>query len=477
MSTVTLHPHQLDALANINFAITSGNGTATGRVVMPTGAGKTFVEAAVIDNQITQYMGIHLVLAPRILLANQLIEEYRKYGGQKYRAIAFHSGKHEPDYEHIKWQERATTRVENLVEEFEKARKVGTDLVVFSTYHSSDKLAGIKFDTIIADESQYCVSENFNNAIKNLTGKVKLFFTATERHTASDNGRGLNNETVYGKQLFKVSPAELIQKGFIVAPRLHIMYAETKDEEKSVVNEVIELAVEQDNLTTPELGFSKILFAMKGTKDVKTISDNLGKIKAALPDHDVFTITSKTGSQVNGVKVRRENFLETLRDSKNALIFHYDILSEGIDVPGITGVCLMRNLGLAKLLQTIGRAVRLYKENGINVKRQAWISVPVLNGDEDDKAQVGKVVRAIRDGGFDISAEMVHETGKHRHQGDDEDIDDAYGKLKLNLSLFSITDIMHEIEEDAFWDKLAEGENVEEKLDLLFEGAENATSV
>lgn len=469
MSTVPLHQHQVDALSSIKAAIVAGEGTATGRVIMPTGAGKTFVEAAVIDSRITQYMGIHLVLAPRIVLANQLIEEYRKYGGKKYRAIAFHSGSHEPDYEVVKWQERATTKVATLEEEYKKAMLVGTDLVVFSTYHSCVKLAGIKFDTIIADESQYCVSENFNNAIKALTGRVKLFFTATERHTASENGRGLNNESVYGKQLFKITPADLIQKGLIVAPRLHIMYAETKNEEKSIVNEVIELAVEQNNLTVPELGFSKILFAMKGTKDVKTISDNLGKIKTALPNHDVFAITSKTGAQVNGVKVRREDFLETLRNASNALIFHYDILSEGIDVDGITGVALMRNLGLAKLLQTIGRAVRLYKPNP-SLKKQAWISVPVLNGDEDNKAQVANVVRAIRDGGFDISAELVHETGKQRHQGDDEDIDDAYGNLKLNLSLFSITDIMHEIEEDAFWDKLNAGEKVEEKLDLLFEG-------
>jgi superfamily II DNA or RNA helicase len=470
MAIVTLHQHQLDALDKIKNAITQGNGTAIGRVVMPTGAGKTFVEAAVIDTQISEYTGIHLVLAPRIVLATQLIEEYRKYGGKKYRAIAFHSGKHEPDYETVKWQERATTIVAILEEEYKKAKLVGTDLVVFSTYHSCGKLAGIKFDTIIADESQYCVSENFNNYVKALTGRVKLFFTATERHTASNKGRGLNNENVFGKLLYKISPAELIQKGYIVAPRLHVMYGETKDEEKSIINEVMELATEQNKLTAPELGFSKILFAMKGTKDVKTVSDNLAKLKVALPDHTVFTITSKTGAQVNGVKIGRDSFLEKLRNAKNALIFHYDILSEGIDVPGITGVCLMRNLGLAKLLQTIGRAVRLYKQNGVNIKRQAWISVPVLNGGEDDKEQVRKVIFAIRDGGFDISSELVHETGRERHHGDDEDIGDAYGNLKLNLSLFSIDNIIHEHEEGKFWEKIAMISDPDEKIDALFEG-------
>jgi hypothetical protein len=150
------------------------------------------------------------------------------------------------------------------------------------------------------------------------------------------------------------------------------------------------------------------------------------------------------------------------------LIFHYDILSEGIDVDGITGVALMRQLGLAKLLQTIGRAVRVYKPNP-ELKRQAWISVPVLNGDEDDMVQVGETVRAIRNGGYNISAESVHETGKSRHQGDEEEIDDAYGKLKLNMSLCDVEVLFHEIEHDEFWEAVNDSETPDETLNLLFD--------
>lgn len=474
MTKPILRKHQEDALNAVSKAIKKGKGSAVGRVVMPTGAGKTFVEAAVLELQqqhrVPNFTGIHLVLAPRILLANQLITEYRTFGGTPYRAIAFHSGKHEPDAEKIKWQEYATTKTDKVKEEHLKAKKMGMDLVVFSTYHSCDKLDDIPFDTIIADESQYCVSENFNGAIKSLIGKVRLFFTATEKHTASKNGRGLNNETTYGPRLFTVSPEELIQAGLIVAPRLHVMYGTTKDEDRSVVDEVIELAEAQDEVTRTELGFSKILFAMKGTKDVKTIVDNLAKIKASevLKNHEVFTIISdkKIGSMVDGVKIDREKFLTRLKNSENALIFHYDILSEGIDVDGITGVALMRKLGLAKLLQTIGRAVRIYKPDP-SLKRQAWISVPVLNNDEDDKEQVAHVIRTIRDGGFDISAETVHETNS-RHQGEEKEIDDAYGKAKLNLSLFTIENVFHEIEQNEFFDQVYSAETVDEKLDLLF---------
>ena len=143
-----------------------------------------------------------------------------------------------------------------------------------------------------------------------MTARVKLFFTATERFTSSNKGRGLNNESVYGKRLWEISPAALVKLGLIVPPRMHIMYGETRNEEASIVSEVIEMAIEQDKLTRPELGFSKILFAMKGTDDVKTILNNIAKVRQALPAHDICTITSKTGAMVNGVKIKnKEKFV------------------------------------------------------------------------------------------------------------------------------------------------------------------------
>ena len=469
---IKLRPHQSEALKAVIKAIKKGKGSAIGRVVMPTGAGKTFVEAAVIDHQRKDNINtkIHLVLAPRILLTNQLIGEFRKYSGLTYRAIAFHSGSHEEDYEAgIKWKENATTRVADIESAYKTAVAAGQDLVVFSTYHSADKLIGINFDTMIADESQYCVNEGFNGVIKKLTARVKLFFTATEKHTSSDKGRGLNNTTIYGERLYYISPATLIQLGLIVPPRLHIMYGETRDEDRSVVSEVIEIAKAQIAITQPELGFSKILFAMKGTEDVKSVEDNIAKIKKEFPNHDVFTITSKNGARIDNEKVDRElMFLPALTTSKNCLIFHYDILSEGIDVDGITGVALMRNMGLSKLLQTIGRAVRVYKANP-GAKRFALISVSVLNGDEDDKENVKFYVQKIREGGYDISAESVVETGKPRHTPDEENVDDAYnkGKNAFNM-LFSIQDIVHEVEEEEFFYELRKTDGGKETIDMLF---------
>jgi superfamily II DNA or RNA helicase len=468
---IDLKDHQKEALANIVTAIQNGSGSAVGRVVIPTGGGKTFIEAAVLDYQRVENVKtkVHLVLAPRILLTNQLIGEFRKFSGLTYRAIAFHSGNHEPDHDDgVVWKEVATTSVSEVHHHYKSSVESDQDLVIFSTYHSAFKLIGFEFDTMIADESQYCVSKEFNDVIKQIDSRVKLFFTATEKHTASNKGRGLNNIDVYGERLYQISPATLIDLGLILPPRLHVMYGETRDEERSIVSEIIEIARAQHSITFPNLGFSKILFAMKGTDDVKTIEDNIEKIRSEFPNHDIFTITAKNGSRINNKLVDRELvFLPELANSKNCLIFHYDILSEGIDVDGITGVALLRNMKLSKLLQTIGRAVRVYKPDP-GSKRWALISVSVINGDEDMKGNVKKYVSAIRNGGYDISAEDVIETGTPRHMPDDDNVNDAYGVVKNNFASLFITEIFHEVEEEEFFHNIRQLKSNKNKFDMFF---------
>ena len=464
-----LYDYQQEAFDNSVSNIQKTPDDARGRLVMPTGAGKTLTEAVLLDWQFQHNAKtkIHLVLAPRIMLGNQLLSEYKGFlGAEAFRAIAFHSGEHIAE-DGIRWKEEATTQKSKVEEAYANAQKLNQHLVVFSTYHSCGKLEGIEFDTIIADESQYCVAENFNASFRSLTGRVRLAFTATEKMTASDTGFGLNNVELYGERWFYISPDELIKRGRIVPPRLHIMHGSTDNEGASIVSQVIEIAQEQINLTETTLEFSKVLFAMSGTNDVKTVEDNIKDIRAKFPKHDVFTITSRNGAQINGVEVKRKQFMQDLKSCENALIFHYDILSEGIDVDGITGVGIMRNMGLSKLLQTIGRAIRLYKPDP-SKKPQAWISVPVINGNEDDKERIAFILRTLRNGGFDISKEDIYETKGSRHQTEDEEMGDAFDKYKNNFSSLFVEEVLHEIENDEFWIKLHTAQTVNDKLDLLF---------
>lgn len=461
-----LYQHQTEALVALERTPTNA------RVVIPTGGGKTLIEAFYLRDMINKNESkdtrIHLVLAPRIILVNQLIKEYRGFIGQSYIALAFHSGRAEPDHETVKWNEKSTTSTDEIKVQFDRAKRMGKDLVVFSTYASAHKLAKFKIATVIADESQYCVTENYHETIKSLKCNNKKFFTATERHTL-EGGRGLNNVSVYGPVAYQISPQTLIDRKIIVAPRLHLMYADSPDKVKSIIDEVCHVAAKQVEMTEDAMPVTKILFAMRGTDDVKTISQNWQQIKNKFPDYDIFTIVShaKFGAQINGVKYSRGVFFNMLRETDKVLIFHYDILAEGVDIDGITGVCILRNLKQAKLLQTIGRAVRVYKANP-ELKKQAWVSVTAINGDQENRLFVMNVLNTLRDGGFEINAEQIDIT-ENREPGiaDDGNVDDAYdlanGRSKAKAYLDNIE---HDIEETAIVARV-ESRSVDELIEAL----------
>ena len=80
-------------------------------------------------------------------------------------------------------------------------------------------------------------------------------------------------------------------------------------------------------------------------------------------DYNVMTITSKHGAIINGKKTTRSKFFSALDNFSNTgekfVLFHYSILSEGINVSGLTNVVLLRNLSTVEMAQTIGRVIRL----------------------------------------------------------------------------------------------------------------------
>ena len=89
--------------------------------------------------------------------------------------------------------------------------------------------------------------------------------------------------------------------------------------------------------------------------------------------YDIMHITSKHGAYVNRKKVNRQVFFDTLQkwgddDNKKFILFHYSILSEGINVRGLTHTVLLRNLPIIEMAQTIGRVIRLHKYDYNNIQ-------------------------------------------------------------------------------------------------------------
>ena len=91
-------------------------------------------------------------------------------------------------------------------------------------------------------------------------------------------------------------------------------------------------------------------------------------------------ITSKTGAIIDGNKVDRETFFETLNTwgktkGKRFVVIHHSILSEGINVKGLEAVLFMRNMDYIGIYQTIGRVIRL----GDKSKQFGLVVVPVFD--------------------------------------------------------------------------------------------------
>lgn len=436
-----------------------------GIVVMPTGTGKTFVQAGIIANDIQNNPGfrMYVVNAPRIMLSYQLLEEVFKFNinhGVDARYMAVHSGKMEQndldkyrsqhsefDYSQIS----STTSPIEVSKMISKAKEANQPLIFFSTYNSAIRIEQGRqaepINIILNDEAHYLVQERFNTDFNEMETERKYFFTATTKETPSDEGLGMNNVDFYGEKIYTMTPAEAIQRGKIVRPRVHIVSANgneimTQDEvDKNLGRLVINSFNEHSKLLKNNLK-AKMLIAASGLNDMKLLIEsqeikdfinNGGKFFAVASDQEV-------NNYINGERVNRRQFLKQLQvdganPNQELIVIHYDILTEGIDVPGLTGVLFLRDQRKAKFIQTFGRVARLdvndralINSNVITPndldqmnKPYAWIIIPAVIREDDDKlANLESLIEELRD--FDFNpAEDIEPKDRGNGKGDNDD--------------------------------------------------------
>lgn len=436
-----------------------------GIVCMPTGTGKTFVQASVIAKEILENkgkFGVYVINAPRIMLSYQLLKEVYTFlvtANIDARYMSVHSGgaNDMEDLEKIRVDANFSegtnisfAEIENgtspiVIREFiEKGKRGDVPVILFSTYNSAerinDAIPGQEIKIVMNDESQYLVQEQFHDIIKILNSKRCYFFTATTINTPSDKGRGMNNKDSYGEIIYLMTPREAIDKGKMVRPRLHFVIppsGETynQDDFETSLGKIISDAFAQHNYAIGQFSKAKMLVSVKGVGDIERFFQSReykGLIRTGVKIYAVAS-DEKIGNNINGEKVSRREFLNRLKeDGKNPMmeiiILHYDILSEGIDVPGITGIMPLRTLSKSKFLQTFGRAARLdiddreritNGEIGINDlnemnKPYSWVIVPtIIHESADSKEHIGQLITELRDYGFNPSEDIVSTDSKN----------------------------------------------------------------
>lgn len=493
--------HQKKGLENINERLLKNETESRGRVIMPTGSGKTFLQSYVLNDYMNLYSGnrkIHVVVAPRIQLAIQHLYSFQNdknvCGLKDYRPFALHSGGNGDDGKESSDifindlrvdKINSGTSVDSILDDFKTATDQNVDLVVFATYHSLDRLFNaieklnndLKYNVAgLAqfDECQYLVSSGFGEYLTSTPFYKNVFYTATQKYTKNDQeGLGMANVKKWGEIIHLNTPLEMYETGIILRPRLHLLVLEGVQDEyvdtRKIVIETFKKHLEVNHKELPV----KLVVNTGGTEFINDIWES-PDFKNEFKNADIFKISAAGGawwycSKTNKeYELDRKSWLEKIKKVGNCIILHYDIISEGIDVDGITGTLILRNAGTAKLIQMIGRTLRLYykdreefKKGNLSVnKLDDWIkpaglvSVAVIKNDDgttkDDSATVVELVSAMRSAGFDPTENIIiHEPkGNEDIKEEIETIDPIGGDLGTKLkSLFGeIFDINHTLE-------------------------------
>jgi superfamily II DNA or RNA helicase len=402
---ITLYKHQ-------NDMVKASAEHAKGVFVAPTGSGKTLAQADIVAHEIlTNGFKVIVVKTPRISLSNQICQEYtsylyKNYGmckGRNYDSIILHSGKADeaPDdyrtdnnldlaryFKQFPEAESDALAVANLME---AARDKKIPFVIFTTYHSTEKAWNIINDlgesvTLdINDEGHFLTQRCFNNIFDLYEPKRQYSFTATLRETDSDEGRGMNNVDKFGQEIYKLPIAEAIQKDLILPILPHFIECDEDVDsfsELKAIGQMVQKSfkhLEENTMLPP-----KMLVATQGADQIEEFIKSPECQELLDQGVNVLTVHSnKTCNTINGEVVKeaechkKRNELGEDVDAK-MLLLHYDKLSEGIDIPGLTGVVILRSMKTAKFLQTIGRVIRVYRKNP-SLKKAGMLYFPDLS--------------------------------------------------------------------------------------------------
>jgi superfamily II DNA or RNA helicase len=344
---IQLRPHQERGVA----AMQRHN---KGQIIVPTGGGKTLkmIYDALRELQ-SQTPQTIVVVAPRILLAEQLSSEFLEFITDA-EVLHVHSG--ETHHE-------SSTRpreIRNWVD-----ANADNHRLIVTTYNSLSRLqvAGIDVDTIYFDEAHNSVQRHFFPATEHFAANARrcYFFTATRKTSLTPSKPGMNDADVYGQIICRVSAPELVDGGYIIAPKIVAKKFDV------LAPKQVTAECDSSNLmdTLEDIDCKKILVCVKSAKQlINLMSHTDCAAQLQQRGYSYLYITSKTGAIVDGKKVNREVFFDTLnswgRDpNKKFICLHRSILSEGINVSELEAVVFLRNMDVIELTQTVGRVLRL----------------------------------------------------------------------------------------------------------------------
>jgi len=397
----SLRPYQREA-----FQRTLTDEKEKGQFFLPTGTGKTWIQNTIIiddafKEEENNKVGTYVIVSPKILLCNQhskVVKTFFDKVNLKVETILFNSTSGE--------------NIENVKQKIKSNEKNNKHTVIISTYDSLSKLSKLeKINVCAYDEAHNIIIndpekgvEKFKKGVKDINkNKIiskQYFFTATPKKY-SDKILQDDINDLLGPVSYNMSPKKAVEDRWIVPPAIHII--EVKDiknkqlldldnlDQTTIAKTIINsFEYEKKNLSH-NLGVKMLVSFKTIGNDADPIYKNQ-EFKDWCNEKNITRFlaasdgTYKDGENYGGFYIdddphTRENFLKAINKInedgryKNCVFLYHDILSEGIDIPGLTSIIMFRNLEQNKLkfIQTIGRCCRHDKDK---IKEKSWICVP-----------------------------------------------------------------------------------------------------
>lgn len=478
------------------------------QICIPTGAGKGYVLMIDLLNQIVSTKNkIFAIASHRLMLNNQhlndIFSEILSPSIGKIGYIFVGSSRIDisklmtPEFNTTLFKKKigfhelvssttSTKEIDSLVKMHKDAdRKV----VIFTTYHSMNKLKNISVDTLYCDEAHTLASADeskFKENFEKVKYKRCFFLTATPKDCFDKDTDSflMNNEEIFGKRI-GLNFKHCVEAGYIVKPVIHIAvpdnisydmdYKSTPNMVKFIKDTYLAHSeFIKKNSFDPERIAPKILVKCPSVDEMWKIHKELvGKI----PGIKICAGASKNDNSVmnhfidlEGISDRSEYLekVQNLPENMGAIVLHYDTMSEGINVAGFTGTEFLAGKlpTLSKILQNTGRSTRLHKFdrdrlwNGeINtsdyskwIKPYCAVIIPYWDRESEITTRdLAKQIRSLRDEfGYDPTYQISigSDIGRGEFAEDIDKLNDDQDKRKKFEIIQSINNNIEELDNE-----------------------------
>lgn len=449
-----LRPHQISA---VNAVVTGLETAERGKLIMACGTGKTFTSLKIAES-LTGAGKRVLFLVPSLSLLSQTLTEWTQESAIPLHSFAVCSDsdvgkKRKKDDDAVvtfthELRYPATTEASRLAVEMNKRHDANHMSVVFSTYHSlavvHDAQADFglaDFDLVICDEAHRTTGAAFDGEDESAFVKIhdaeyirankRLYMTATPRiyselaQAKAEQEKatlfGMNNQAVFGKELFVITFSEAVQRKLLVDYKVIVLAVEEQhinrrlqkllsdDDNQLKVDDAAKIigcwkALSKQGLTDElandaaamrrAVAFCQVIETSLGAKTHKVSSKQIAAMFQAVIEEyqkqeiaenpEIATDTAHTlicqaehvdGSMNASEKEAKLDWLKaSTPDNTCRILSNVRCLSEGVDVPSLDAVLFLtpRN-SQVDVVQSVGRVMR-----NAPGKQRGYIILPVV---------------------------------------------------------------------------------------------------